>query len=80
MLGKKPGHEIRFGIGLLCCADVRGSRVLLVPNVCSSRLERGNEAAGLLHGHRLIGVSVKHADWYVLLEQGGDFFRLTELR
>lgn len=67
MLGQEPRDEIGLGIGLLCCADVRGSWVLLVLHVRSSSPERGNEAAGLVYRYRLIDVSVKHPDRNVLI-------------
>lgn len=51
MLGQEPRDEIGLGIGLLCCADVRGSWVLLVLHVRSS----------------FIDVSVKHPDRNVLI-------------
>ncbi len=58
-LGKQPRYQCLIGIRLLRCADVRGSCVLVVANVRSSGLQRGNEPARLLNRHRFVSVSVK---------------------
>jgi hypothetical protein len=62
MLRQQPRHQVMIGIGFFCCANMRRSLVLVVPDVAAQAFQSRQQAAGLLYWHRFFGVAVEDSD------------------